>query len=59
LDAFHFGRIFFIQIAVSHDFWVAEQGIGVKVELGVKAITLPLLSRFSGLISTSEDSVSM
>jgi hypothetical protein len=35
LAGFDFSRIFFVQIAVGHDFRVTEQRVGVKVELRV------------------------
>src|SRR5471032_2997234 len=34
---FNFSWIFFVQVAVSDDFWLTEQPVGVEVELGVQS----------------------
>jgi hypothetical protein len=60
LAGFDFGRVFLVEVAQGDDLGVAEQRVAVEVELGVERHdALPLPSRFSGLISTSEASVSM
>src|SRR5690606_14425467 len=36
LAGFDFGGIFFIEVAVCHDFRMTEQGVRIEVELGVE-----------------------
>jgi hypothetical protein len=52
--SFDFRWIFFVQIAEGDDFRVTEQGVGSKLNLASRAMTLPLPVTISGLISASE-----
>src|SRR5690606_31376666 len=42
LAGFDFSGVFFVQIAIFHDVGVAEQGIGIEVELGVQCNDIAL-----------------